>query len=232
MKKTTGNKLNMYGSVLSVFNDHQSIWQTIPAFVNAKTSFETKLNQLRVRVSEQLDAVTGVSMEKKLRTEDLRSRMLLVHHALYLLGRATENTILRERNEVTKTALSKFTLNEFAAHCAVLVTDLETYATQLAEFGISQQAIDELIPMLQGIDDLNNSTRKAIIKRKGITQSIRDLEQELDELLREEFDRMILVFKQSHANFYRDYESARITIDYGTHRGARGAEEEETGMAS
>jgi hypothetical protein len=98
MKKTTGNKLNMYGSVLSVFNDHQSIWQSIPAFVNAKTSFETKLNQLRVRVSEQLDAVTGVSMEKKLRTEDLRNRMLLVHHALFLFGRATKNTILRERN--------------------------------------------------------------------------------------------------------------------------------------
>lgn len=229
MKKSTGNKLNMYGSVLSVLNDNQAIWQTIPAFAGAKTSFETKVNQLRMQLTEQLGAVTGISAEKKLRTEDLRSRMLVVQHALFLLGRASGNVQLQERNHASKTILAEMTLNEFAAHCAALKNDLDSYATQLAAYGITQQSIDELIPLLQGIDELNNSTRKAIIKRKGITQAIKDLEHELDELLRVELDRLILVFRQTDPAFYHAYESARITIDYGSSKGHR---PENPGLAS
>nr|WP_294858589.1 hypothetical protein [uncultured Fluviicola sp.] len=228
MKKTTGNKLNMYGSVLSVLNDNQLIWQAVPAFADAKTSFETQLNRLRVRVTEQLGAVTGISAEKKLRTEDLRSRMLIVQHALFLLGRASGNVQLQERNHATKTSLAETTLNEFAAHCSALKADLDTYGPQLAAYGITQQAIDELIPLLQGIDELNNSVRKAVIKRKGITQAIKELEHELDELLRVELDRLVLVLKQTNPEFYHAYESARITIDYGV----RGQRPENPGLAS
>lgn len=223
MKKSTANKLNMYGSVLSVLNDHQTNWQGIPAFVSAKTAFETKLNLLRVRVTEQLGATTGVAIDKRLRITDLRERMLPVQHALFLLGRAAGDVLLRERNNLTKTDLDELRLNQLAARCAELKQDMDTYGTQLAAYGVTTQALDELIPLLETVSEVNNSTRQAIIKRKGITKSIRDLENELNELLRVEFDRLILVFKQSHPAFVEAYNNARITIDYG-HKGSRGDE--------
>jgi hypothetical protein len=215
MKKSTANKLNMYGSVLSVLNDHQATWQGIPAFVSAKTAFETKLNQLRVRVTEQLGATTGVAIDRRLRITDLRERMLLVQHALFLLGRATGDVLLRERNNLTKTDLEDLRLTQLAARSAELKQDIDAYGPQLSAYGVTTQVLDELIPLLENVSEVNNSVRKAIIKRKGITQSIKDLEQELNELLRVEFDRLILVFKHSHPAFVEDYTSARITIDYG-----------------
>lgn len=221
MKKSTANKLNMYGSVLSVLNDHQTNWQGIPAFVSAKEAFETKLNLLRVRVTEQLSATTGVAIDKRLRIADLRERMLPVQHALFLLGRATGDVLLRERNNLTKTDLDELRLNQLAARCAELKQDMDTYGTQLSAYGVTTQALDELIPLLETVSEVNNSTRKAIIKRKGITKSIKDLEYELNELLRVELDRLILVFKQSHPAFFEAYNSARITIDYGN-KGIRG----------
>lgn len=224
MKKSTRNKLNMYGSVLSVLNDYQPAWQSVSAFANAKTAFETKLNQLRVRVTEQLGATTGVTLEKKLLTADLRKRILLVQSALFLLGRASGDVVLRERNSQTKTELERLALSELAARCAELKQDIDSHATQLAEYGVTQQAMDELLPMLQGIDELNNSVRKAIIKRKSITQEIADLEQELNELLRVELDRLILLFEKSVPEFYHTYNSARITINYGGGKGTKGDE--------
>ncbi|WP_341900797.1 hypothetical protein [Fluviicola taffensis] len=215
MKRSTANKLNMYESVHAVLTDHQSSWQTVPAFASAVTTFETKLNLLRARLVEQLGATTGVSMEKNLRTEDLRKRMLVMQNALFLLGRASNELQLQERNHLSKSDLIHMKLNEFAARCTELKGDLTTYGTQLAAYGITQQAIDELIPLLSGIDELNNSTRKAIIKRKSITKAIADLEQELNELLRVELDRLILVFRESEPPFYQSFESARITINYG-----------------
>lgn len=223
MKKSTANKLNMYGSVLSVLNDHQTNWQGIPAFVSAKTTFETKLNLLRVRVTEQLGATTGVAIDKRLRITDLRERMLPVQHALFLLGRATSDVLLRERNNLTKTDLDELRLGQLAARCAELKQDIDTYGPQLAQYGVTTQAIDELIPLLETVSEVNNSTRKAIIKRKGITKSIKDLEHELNELLRVELDRLILVFKQTHPAFFEAYNNARITIDYGS-KGSRGDE--------
>jgi hypothetical protein len=215
MKRSTANKLNMYESVHAVLTDHQSSWQSIPAFVNAVNTFETKLALLRAGIAEQLSATTGVSLEKKLRTEDLRSRMLIMQNALFLLGRSSGDTLLQERNHSSKTDVIRMTLNEFAARCTELKGDLETHGTQLPEYGVSQQAMDELIPLLSGIDELNNSSRKAIIKRKSITKTIEDLEQELNELLRVELDRLIGVFKESEPQFYHLFESARITINYG-----------------
>ena len=231
MKRSTANKLNMYESVHAVLTDHQNSWQNIPAFANAVNTIETKLALLRVRITEQLSATTGVTLEKKLRTEDLRSRMLVIQHALFLLGRASGDIALRERNNHSKSDLRDLNLNEFAARCSELKTDLDTYGAQLAEYGITQQTIDELMPLLLGIDELNNSTRKAIIKRKEITRSISDLEHELDELLRVELDRLILVFKQSDPAFFHSYNSARITIDYGGGRGSRGDEPDNPGLA-
>lgn len=223
MKKSTANKLNMYGSVLSVLNDHQTNWQGIPAFVSAKAAFETKLDLLRVRAAEQLGATTGVAIDKRLRITDLRERMLLVQHALFLLGRASGDVLLRERNNLTKTDLDELRLNQLAARCAELKQDMDTYGTQLSAYGVTTQVLDELIPLLETVSEVNNSTRKAIIKRKGITKSIRDLEHELNELLRVELDRLILVFKQTHPAFVEAYNNARITIEYG-HKGSRGDE--------
>jgi hypothetical protein len=221
MKRSTANKLNMYESVHAVLTDHQSSWQSIPAFVQAVNTFETKLALLRTRVAEQLGATTGVSLEKKLRTEDLRNRMLIIRNALFLLGRASGDVPLQERNHSSKTDVIRMTLNEFAARCTEMKGDLESYGAQLTAYGITQQAIDELIPLLLGVDELNNSTRKAIIKRKSITKTIDDLELELNELLRVELDRLILVFKESEPTFHQSFESARITINYGGggHRG-------------
>lgn len=223
MKRSTANKLNMYGSVLSVLNEHQTSWQAIPAMADAKSAFETRLNQLRVRVTEQLSATTGVAIDKHLRLQDLRERLLPVQHALFLLGRATGNILLKERNHLTKSELEKLSLSELAVHCADLKNDLDTYGGQLAGYGITQQALDELIPLLESVGEVNNSTRKAIIKRKNITGSIANLEHELDELLRVELDRLILVFKQTAPALFTSYQSARIIIDYGS-RGGRGTE--------
>lgn len=209
----------MYGSVLSVLNNHQATWQAVPAFADTKETFEIKLNLLRARVAEQLGVVTGISAEKKLRTADLRSRMLLVHNALFLYARVTDNVLLRERNDLHRTDLLKMNLNEFAAHCSQLRNDLEIAGASLETYGITQQALDELLPLLQGINELNNSMRQAVIKRKGITQAISDLENELDELLRVELDRLILLYRQTAPSFVQDYESARITIHYGSSKG-------------
>lgn len=217
MKKSTASKLKMYESVHTVFNEYASSWQQIPAFENAVNNFNNTLELLRSRIEEQAKTTQGVTLKRKLRLEDLYSRMLPVQHALYLLGRSIQETGLQVRNEVSASELRKWSMGEFASRCTQLIGDIDSFGADLGAYGITQQTLDELVSMLQGIDELSNSTRQAIIKRKGITQEILKIEQDLNKLLRVELDRMMELFKESDPEFYRDFQNARIVIDYGRH---------------
>jgi len=227
MRRTTTNKLNMYQSVFSVMDDFQSVWQSVPAFVSAYANFNSKLELLRVRLTEHSSTIVGVSVEKGLRLADLRERMLVTHRSLFLYGQAAGNVLLRERNRKTKSGLDKLNIAKLAVCCNELKNDLVLYGAQLSDYGITAEMIAELLPMLSGIDDLNNSPRKAILKRKSTTQSISELERALDEILRTEMDNLILVFKKNQPEFFRAFRDARIVIDYGHHSGGGSAERDD-----
>jgi hypothetical protein len=83
------------------------------------------------------------------------------------------------------------------------------------------EMITELTPVLESIDELNISTRQAIMNRKSVTKSITDLERSIDDLLQDEMDDMLLVFKASQPDFFDAFRNARMIIDYG-HKGKPG----------
>ena len=226
MKRTTTNKLNMYQSVFSVMSDFQSVWGAVPAFVSSVANFNSKLDLLRIRLTEQSSTTTGVSAEKDLRLTDLKERMLVIHRGLFLYGDSTGNILLRERNRKTKTSLEKLNIAKLAIGCNELKGDLELYSQYLSDYGISSDLIAEILPMLTSIDELNNSARKAILKRKSVTQSIAELERALDKILRNEMDNLILVFKKNQPSFFGAFRNARVIVDYGHHGGGSGAPEE------
>jgi hypothetical protein len=219
MKRTTTNKLQMYQNVFSVMSDFQSVWLAVPAFVGSVANFNTKLDLLRIRLTEQSGTTLGISLEKNERLKDMRERMLVVHHALFMYASAVGDIPLRERNRKTKTKLDKLNIAKLAVCCAELKNDLDLHGPQLLDYGITAVMISELVPMLTGIDELNNSTRKAILKRKSVTESIRDLERALDGILRMEMDNLILVFKKDQPSFFSAFTNARVVIDYGHHGG-------------
>ena len=207
----------MYQSVFSVMDDFQSVWQSVPAFVSAVSNFGSKFELLKIRLTEQSSTTMGISAEKKEKINDLRERILVMQKALLLLGHDSGNIPLQERNRKSKSSLMELNISKLAVRCAELKNDLDSHGPALSQYGITQEDISEIMPLLVGIDELNNSTRKAILKRKGITESISDLEKALDKLLRFEMDSLIMVFKKNQPAFFKAFRNARVVIDYGHH---------------
>lgn len=213
MKRTTSNKLNMYERVHAAMNDHQSVWQDISALSAVMDKFTAKLDLLKSYSMEQTGATIGVSHNKQLRKNELLERMLIVERALMLHGLAIGDVLLQDRNKHSKSGLFRMPDNKLVIRCAEIKADLETFGSQLGAYGVDT-TVAELTPMLQDVETLKNSAWKAILKRKGATQSIKDLERDINKLLSVELDNLMLVFQISQPAFFQAVSNARLVIDY------------------
>lgn len=225
MNKTTLNKRSMFGSVRTVLEENQTIWISVPAFATAVELFESKLMVLDTKLSEQSVATTGVTLEKQESVRELFEEMLLAHQALYLFGQDNENIALRERNKVTKSKLSRLSIGKAKVHAADLKNDLLAHGASLETYGIAQAFITALIAKIEELPELVESTRMALLRRKGITQAIEEVLSKITEILRDRIDRLVKVFKKDHPDFVVIYQNARTV----THRSSR---EHDDGLAS
>lgn len=214
MKRTTTNKLGMYQSIASVMNDFQNVWQGVPALVGSMTNFNTKFSLLQASLTEQSIATNGVSAEKRAIISDLRERIVVMQYALRLHATAIKNMPLLSRNSSTKSAVDKLNMPKLAVRSNELKADLEVYGSDLGPYGITPDDISETLSALSNVITVGYSTRKAILKRKGFTESIRELESALDYILRFEMDGLILVFKKTQPAFFNAFRNARVIIDY------------------
>lgn len=213
MKRKLTNRLAMFEGVRTVMNDYQGSWQTVPAMVAAIAKLDSNLILLRQRLTEQGSATTGIREVKESRIENLREQMYVLQKALYLHGKETDNLVLQARYRMSRTELFSLSMVKLQTRCTELRGDLLTYGTQLETLGITSEMITPVIEVVDELSDLRNSTRRAILQRKGITESINDLEKTLNNLLRDELDHLMLVFK-SNREFYRAYSDARKVVDY------------------
>lgn len=206
----------MFGSVHTVLTANQAIWNSVPAFASAVALFETILGTLDRKLSEQSVAMTGVTREKQNQFAHLCEEMLLAHNGLYLHGKETESIILQERNRISKSELLRLTIGRAKVHGSDLKNDLLAYGPELETYGISQVFTTELIAKIDSLPELIESSRLALLRRKGATKSIREAESKLTDLLRDQLDRMLLVFQTAYPQFVSDYRHARTSIPTGS----------------
>lgn len=208
----------MFGSVHTVLTANQAIWNSVPAFASAVGLFENKLAILDVKLSEQSVAMTGVTLEKQEQLNRLSEAMFLVHNALYLHGKETGSIILQERNRTSKSELLRLTIGRAKVHGNDLKNDLLAYGSALDAYGITPAFVTDLMARLDSLPELIESSRMALLHRKGATKAIDETEAQLTEILRDQLDRMILVFKNDHPQLVSDYQHARSS---GNHRNAK-----------
>ena len=206
----------MFGSVHTVLEENQPIWINVPAFATAVAQFENKLTILDTKLSEQSTATTGVTLEKQALIRELFDEMVLAHQALYLFGKDSENTALRERNKVSRSQLNRLTIGKAKVHANDLKNDLLAHGPALDAYGITPALISALIAKIDQLPDMIESTRMALLRRKGITKAINEVQSKITEILRDRMDRLIKIFRKDHPDFVLIYQHARTVLPHSS----------------
>lgn len=205
----------MFGSVHTVLTANQATWNGVPAFASAVNLFVSNLEILDRKLSEQSVALTGVTLEKQGQLNRLSEEMLLAHNALYLYGKETVSIILKERNRTSKSDLLRLSIGRAKVHGNDLKNDLLAHGSALEPYGITEIFITELIGKIDGLPELIESSRIALLRRKGATKAIDEAESKITDILRDQIDRLVLIFKNEYPQFVSDYLHARAS---GSHR--------------
>lgn len=87
-----------------------------------------------------------------------------------------------------------------------LINNIEPY-------GVDQAKLDDLELAYMEMAEIANLPQQAIVSRKLISAKIDDLIQEIDNVLKEQLDRLIVSLKANERDFVFKYEGARTIID-------------------
>ena len=203
----------MYQAVIEVCRSHQSLWESIPAYVSALEEFENRVEILRLRSGIRSNITAGVSAGKRSRLETLYDQLLVVHGALWVFATSTNNFQLMSRNKVTISDLKRLSIVRLDAHLNNIIEDINEHGEALADFGITAEYLQETIDLINQGSYNARRPRMAIIERKMLTQSLTTISHDLDNLLRLKLDKLMNLFRKSNADFYSRYHNARMIID-------------------
>jgi hypothetical protein len=78
---------------------------------------------------------------------------------------------------------------------------------------VTQANIDELDQALQDFQAAKAKPRTAVVERSVQTQSLSSLLREAGNILRDQIDRLVNLFRRTHPEFVAGYRSARVVVD-------------------
>lgn len=209
----------MYENVLTVLNDYQSAWNTVPGIVTAAAEFQNLLNSLSPKLNLQNTLTQGIRHEKDAYLKDLIADMSKLKKGLLLYAMETNNLVLRERNRDTKSTLTHLSGSLLQVTTMALLEDLQMYGAELGMAGINQEQIQQFQAKVTEFENRKNSVRQAIIERSMETKAINSLEKQINRLLIDRLDRFISLLNIPGSNFQATYQAARKVIDTGGHTG-------------
>lgn len=219
MKSYTKNKLVMYKMVRDTIIANGTSWEGVPAFVNTVENYNAKVHLLEEKENHQLAITVGVSAVKdQLKIEKVH-KIIRISGALVALGTAMKDEKLRREMNFTVPKLLKASRVDFLSKVDRIIDRASENSDALVDFGISAQDLIDLATIRTEMDASLSSPRIAIVNRKKTNIEIRELEREIDILLKDGLDKLMLVIKDSDPDFFSSYSGVRTVIPYGQRGG-------------
>lgn len=210
----------MYKTVLSIVKQHETIWGGTPGVVNSVNRLENSLISLNEKESAQGSVTLGVSMAREMFFENVADKMIILHDALWIYAKSTNQFELQARNHHSPSKVRNLGSSKRLIQINTLLIDLTNHGTELAFFGVTPATIENFVSLVSEYQLIALNPRMSIVSRKTITEEItRDLF-EINEIL-QILDRLIRSFNEQESNFVLLYFNARIKVDLKGKRNLR-----------
>jgi hypothetical protein len=215
MTSNQANKHSMYTATAKLLKDNAVKTGAIPAFAGSFGKLDSLLTQIGDKDKERMGKTPGKVAAKDEAEDALMTATVIVSSALTAFARSKGNTQLKEKAHVSENYLRHARSNE-QVNIAKITYDLAKANEEgLAAFGITPTMLEDLKSRIAGYDAALKEVASGVAERVGARTAVSDLFIQTDDVVREEVDPMMQIFRVTDPEFYNDYRAARVIKDIG-----------------
>lgn len=206
-------KLSMAQRVSDTLKRHEAAYAAMPPMAEAAGALGATITRIREVIKEQGAVNVAASTLEKRAAE---GRMILpcvrIANALSVLGFSTDNKELVSLNGLSEASFYRIEDNAKPALAKRIVELARRYEAALSPYGIRAEELGEAEQATAAFESLLAKPRTAIGERKQRTSNLVQLFAELDSVLYDRLDKLMVLFKLPHPDFYGEYRTARNII--------------------
>lgn len=204
----------MYKAVKSIIAENQANWSELPAFASAVFTFGERLDALMQAAYHQNLALIGVSAVKDAKRSIVVDKAFAMCSSMVAYAVVNKDVELISHMKIAKHELIYCSKDTMLILVDRIVTRASEIVDLLEDYGVIQADIDELRLLRDELDAQMSAPRNAIIDRKGHTARIKSLVRELDAIIKFQLDKLMIILKEDHPDFFTAYTNARIIVDH------------------
>lgn len=216
MEKKIENRLIMLKATLSLMEQNRPTWQENTPLVNAINQTGELLDEIesiKVTVSQNN---SGLVIDKENQKEALIATVFELSSTLAAYASQVGDPILQQKADYPISYFQNLRNAELGTTARLLATLLTEKLPELETYGVTTLKVDALREQTGIYETTLPNVRVTVSARKAANEKIKELTKTALKITDEQTDRLMVMFKQSHPDFYNAYLNTRKVVDYGT----------------
>ena len=215
MNDALENKLTMYKAVESLLDSNTAKIAAITAITPVLIDFKDRIIAITEKDTLANTAAAGTTDTKTADEAALISDAVTIASALFALGSATNDDRLKALSKVTKSSLKDLRDTQLATDVTNIKNLADSYAAPLAAYGITAPMIAGLETKVANFNISLGARETGGSVRTSAFAQLDVMFKETDTLLKDQMDKIMVIFKNSDPQFYGEYVNSREIIDLG-----------------
>jgi hypothetical protein len=203
----------MYEAVRSTLQKNESKWETIPVFVDLVLNFYTKVEEINELANTRSANKKWITEQKNALFTEVSNRTFALIGVLRTYAKVIQNTEMEreftQRKGEFVSGNAKLRLNRING----VIAKVEAMSTELVDFGLSPELIDEVIDKRNQLTALLFEPRNIVVERKKKGKLIASLTREIDDIVHTQLFSLIRLMEKEQPAFAIEYAVSKTLVD-------------------
>ena len=207
------NKLTMYKAVETLMDNNAAKTGPITALATSITNFKNLIGEIETAEQEKQTATTGKTASKGEAEAILISEAVTIAAGMKALGSVTNDKELLEAGSETKSSLYGTRDTDLVTKTQQIYNYANTNAAALADYGITPAMITSLQTRITEFNAALGTREESMALKVAAGAEVEGSFSDADNILVNQMDKMMEVFRESDTQFYNEYKNARVIRD-------------------
>lgn len=205
-------KLSMYRAIAALCDGSAPIVSKNVAFVAALGDFKTNIAAINTAAQQEAAVITGITIDKNRSKQTLCASTAEMAAMIYAYAATVGNNTLKMEADFPVSGLMKLRDDQLVPRCQNIHDTGETNREALADYGVTKANLADLQTAIDDYSAVIAKPRAAITNRKMQGETLDQLFEANDAILKDRMDKLAQTFRAANPDFVQTYEATRRVI--------------------